>query len=131
MCTSRWLNPFNLTYKTMGVWHDLQKSYKFLYWFFSWQFQVQGKIVHTPLMAFETSTTKNLFSKCCYLYISIILVILEVVFQFFLRLLSMVQYSKPWAIAYMRVTNIYINLKLLYTCNGFPFVQMLGVCFMF
>ena len=65
-----------------------------------------------PLMAFETSTTKNLFGKCCYLYISIILLILEVVFQFFLRLIRMVQYSKPWAIAYMRVTNIYINLKL-------------------
>ena len=84
-----------------------------------------------PLMPFETSTTKNLFRKCCYLYISIILLILEVVFQFFLRLIRMVQYSKPWAIAYVRVTITSINQKLLYICNGFPFVQMLGVCFMF
>ena len=46
---------------------------------------------------FETSTTKNLFDNCCYLYISMILVILEVVFQVFLRLLRVPQYSNQWA----------------------------------
>nr|POF20858.1 hypothetical protein CFP56_14367 [Quercus suber] len=49
------------------------------------------------LYHFETSTTKNLFDNCCYLYISMILVILEVVFQVFLRLLRIPQYSNQWA----------------------------------
>ncbi|XP_030949099.1 uncharacterized protein LOC115973005 [Quercus lobata] len=64
-------------------------------------------------MAFETSTTKYLFDNYCYLYISMVLVILEVVFQVFLRLLRIPQYSNQWACE----TGKHLHeLRSLYAC---------------
>ena len=83
-------------------------SYKFLYLFISLQFQVQGKFVLAPLRwLLRLPQQRTSSASACYLYISLVLVILEVVFQFFSRLLRMPQYLKPWAITYMRLKNLH------------------------
>ena len=113
MWLSRWLNPFQLTLKNM--WYTCEWLTNFNICFKVDNFRCRAKLYH-----FETSTTKNLFDNCCYLYISMILVILEVVFQVFLRLLRVPQYSNQWACEtgkHLHELSLYAHAMDYYLCR--------------